>query len=156
MSLKKRTLCLLFITQKCFKFQSCYCLHALFSFWFDYKLTLSFDVQRIFIIIIFFILDKKSCFFFIIYNRTTRETTPCSLIRNPDIIRTPGSSTKRNRKNRVQNTTPRPIPSTTEMDEFFTEPEKYQQRVFMEKYIYIYFFTYYSKIIMKSQVGFVY
>ncbi|KAL7596976.1 hypothetical protein Lser_V15G29552 [Lactuca serriola] len=66
--------------------------------------------------------------------RTTRETTPCSLIRNPDIIRTPGSSTKPNRKNRVQNTTPRPIPSTTEMDEFFTEPEKHQQRVFMEKY----------------------
>ncbi|CAH1452948.1 unnamed protein product [Lactuca virosa] len=66
--------------------------------------------------------------------RSTRETTPCSLIRNPDIIRTPGSSTKPNRKNRVQNTTARPIPSTTEMDEFFTEPEKHQQRVFMEKY----------------------
>ncbi|KAL4591103.1 hypothetical protein LXL04_004052 [Taraxacum kok-saghyz] len=66
--------------------------------------------------------------------RTTRETTPCSLIRNPDIIRTPGSSTKPNRKNRVPNTTPRPIPSTSEMDEFFTGPEKNQQRLFMEKY----------------------
>lgn len=66
--------------------------------------------------------------------RTTRETTPCSLIRNPDIIRTPSSSTKSSTKYRVQNTTQRPIPSTSEMDEFFTGPEKHQQRLFMEKY----------------------
>lgn len=66
--------------------------------------------------------------------RTTRETTPCSLIKNPDIIKTPISSTKSTTKYRVQNTTSRPIPSTTEMDEFFTGPEKHQQRLFMEKY----------------------
>lgn len=70
--------------------------------------------------------------------RSTRETTPCSLIRDPDAIRTPGSSTKPTRstdgKYRVQNTTPRHIPSTSEMDDFFTGPEKQQQRLFIEKY----------------------
>lgn len=70
--------------------------------------------------------------------RTTRETTPCSLIRDPDAIKTPGSSTKPTRSTdsryRVQNTTPRHIPSTSEMDEFFTGPEKQQQRLFIDKY----------------------
>ncbi|KAJ9555492.1 hypothetical protein OSB04_010106 [Centaurea solstitialis] len=70
--------------------------------------------------------------------RSTRETTPCNLIRDPDAIRTPGSSTKPTRssdnKYRVQNTTPRHIPTTSEMDEFFTGPEKQQQRLFIEKY----------------------
>lgn len=71
--------------------------------------------------------------------RSTRETTPCNLIRDPDAIRTPGSSTKPTRssdgKYRVQNTTtPRHIPSTSEMDEFFTGPEKQQQQLFVEKY----------------------
>ncbi|KAD5508896.1 hypothetical protein E3N88_16599 [Mikania micrantha] len=70
--------------------------------------------------------------------RTTRETTPCSLIRDPDAINVPGSSTKSTRptesKYRIQNTTPRHIPSTSEMDEFFTGSEMQQQRLFIEKY----------------------
>nr|GEV88373.1 cyclin-dependent kinase inhibitor 4-like [Tanacetum cinerariifolium] len=70
--------------------------------------------------------------------RSTRETTPCNLIRDPDNISTPGSSTKRaystNTNYRVQNSPPRPVPSTVEMDEFFTEPEKQQQQLFIEKY----------------------
>ncbi|XP_024984918.1 cyclin-dependent kinase inhibitor 5-like [Cynara cardunculus var. scolymus] len=70
--------------------------------------------------------------------RSTRETTPCNLIGDPDAIRTPGSSTKPTKSNdgkrRVQNTTSRHIPSTSEMDEFFTGPEKQQQRLFIEKY----------------------
>ncbi|KAK9072476.1 hypothetical protein SSX86_008910 [Deinandra increscens subsp. villosa] len=70
--------------------------------------------------------------------RTTRETTPCNLIRDPDDINIPGSSTKSTRptgtNHRVQNTTSRHIPSTNEMDEFFTGPEKQQQRIFIEKY----------------------
>lgn len=74
--------------------------------------------------------------------RTTRETTPCSLIRNPDAIKTPGSSTNPARsthnRQRVQNTSSRHIPSTSEMDEFFTGPEKQQQQLFIEKYKFYY------------------
>ncbi|KAI3823106.1 hypothetical protein L1987_04534 [Smallanthus sonchifolius] len=70
--------------------------------------------------------------------RTTRETTPCSLIRDPDTMKIPGSSTKSTRPTETkygeENTTPSCIPSTSEMDEFFTGPEKQQQRLFIEKY----------------------
>lgn len=71
--------------------------------------------------------------------RSTRETTPCNLIRDPETISTPGSSTKRtystNANYRGQNSASRQIPSTIEMDEFFTEPEKQQQQLFIEKYL---------------------
>ncbi|XP_076891830.1 cyclin-dependent kinase inhibitor 4-like [Bidens hawaiensis] len=70
--------------------------------------------------------------------RTTRETTPCSLIRDPDAIKIPSSSTKSKKpvetKQRVQNTTYMQIPSGSEMDEFFIGPEKLQQQLFIEKY----------------------
>ncbi|KAI7734450.1 hypothetical protein M8C21_032940 [Ambrosia artemisiifolia] len=70
--------------------------------------------------------------------RSTRETTPCNLIRDPDAISTPGSSTKRaysnNANYRVQTSAPTHIPLTVEMDAFFTEPEKQQQQLFIEKY----------------------
>ncbi|XP_076934471.1 cyclin-dependent kinase inhibitor 4-like [Bidens hawaiensis] len=70
--------------------------------------------------------------------RTTRETTPCSLIRDPDAIKIPSSSTKSKKpveaKHRVQNTMYMQIPSGSEMDEFFTGPEKLQQQLFIEKY----------------------
>lgn len=70
--------------------------------------------------------------------RSTRETTPCNLIRDPEAITTPGSSTKRaystNVNYRVQNSAPSHIPTTIEMDEFFTVPEKQQQQQFIEKY----------------------
>ncbi|XP_071713342.1 cyclin-dependent kinase inhibitor 4-like [Rutidosis leptorrhynchoides] len=70
--------------------------------------------------------------------RNTRETTPCSLIRDPNVIKTPGSSTKPTRsidnEYRMQNATPIHIPSPSEMDEFFTGPEKQQQQKFIEKY----------------------
>ncbi|KAJ0806773.1 putative cyclin-dependent kinase inhibitor domain-containing protein [Helianthus annuus] len=70
---------------------------------------------------------------------TTRESTPCSLIRDPDAVKIPGSSTKSTRptetKYRVhEDTSPRQIPSTSEMEEFFTGPEKQQQQLFIEKY----------------------
>ncbi|GLT55299.1 hypothetical protein SLA2020_284360 [Shorea laevis] len=70
--------------------------------------------------------------------RSTRESTPCSLIRDPDTIRTPGSttrptgSTETNR--RMQNTTRRHIPTAHEMDEFFAAAEEEQQRQFIDKY----------------------
>ncbi|XP_030922763.1 cyclin-dependent kinase inhibitor 4-like [Quercus lobata] len=70
--------------------------------------------------------------------RSTRESTPCSLIRDPDNIRTPGSttrptcSTETNR--RTQNATQRHIPTSHEIDEFFAGAEEEQQRQFVEKY----------------------
>ncbi|KAB2067263.1 hypothetical protein ERO13_A09G204500v2 [Gossypium hirsutum] len=70
--------------------------------------------------------------------RGTRESTPCSLIRDPDSIRTPGSTTRPTRSaetnQRVQNSTRRHIPTSHEMDEFFTLAEVDQQRQFIEKY----------------------
>lgn len=89
--------------------------------------------------------------------RSTRETTPCNLIRDPDNISTPGSSTKRaystNTNYRIQNSPPRPVPSTVEMDEFFTEPEKQQQQLFIEKYTYKPILTQYDYILFWSQIG---
>lgn len=70
--------------------------------------------------------------------RSIRETTPCSLVRDPDNISTPGSSTKRtystNSNYSVQIPAPRLLPTTVEMEKFFTEPEKQQQKLFIEKY----------------------
>ncbi|KAH7669764.1 Cyclin-dependent kinase inhibitor domain-containing protein [Dioscorea alata] len=73
-------------------------------------------------------------------NRNTRETTPSSLIRNSETILTPGSTTRAassvavNRRN--ENSGCRQIPTAHEMDEFFNEAEKVQQRSFTEKYNY--------------------
>ncbi|KAF7132197.1 hypothetical protein RHSIM_Rhsim09G0055300 [Rhododendron simsii] len=71
-------------------------------------------------------------------DRSNRESTPCSLITDPDCIRTPGSttrptmSTEANR--RLQNSMPRHIPTAKEMDEFFAGAEEKQLRQFIEKY----------------------
>ncbi|KAK8474781.1 hypothetical protein V6N13_060472 [Hibiscus sabdariffa] len=70
--------------------------------------------------------------------RGTRESTPCSLIRDPESIRTPGSTTRRTSSaetsRQVQNSTRRHIPTSNEMDEFFALAEVDQQRQFIEKY----------------------
>ncbi|XP_060196318.1 cyclin-dependent kinase inhibitor 4-like isoform X2 [Lycium barbarum] len=70
--------------------------------------------------------------------RTTRESTPCSLIRDPDNILTPGSSTRRNNASeasgRVPNSARRNIPTSHEMNDFFAGPEEKQQKQFIEKY----------------------
>ena len=78
--------------------------------------------------------------FVIIGNRTTRESTPCSLIRDPDIIRTPGSTTRptcSTEANRRSETSRRHIPTAREMDEFFSDAEEAQQKRFVEKYAFI-------------------
>ncbi|MED6156987.1 hypothetical protein PIB30_019286 [Stylosanthes scabra] len=71
-------------------------------------------------------------------SRNTRESTPCSLIRDPDIIRTPGSTTRptcsAEAHRRAENAARRQIPTAHEMDEFFAEIEQAQQKQFMEKY----------------------
>lgn len=70
--------------------------------------------------------------------RTTRESTPCSLIRDSDNIQTPGSSTRRSNANeansRVPNSVRAEIPTAREMEAFFARAEEQQQRKFIEKY----------------------
>lgn len=69
--------------------------------------------------------------------RTTRESTPCSLIRDPNNIQTPGSSTRPNNASEANGGGPNSpqliIPTAHEMKGFFAA-EKKQQREFIEKY----------------------
>ncbi|KAE9619213.1 hypothetical protein Lal_00046908 [Lupinus albus] len=78
----------------------------------------------------------ENCLDFEGRERNTRESTPCSLIRNPDAIRTPGSTTRptRSTDQRTEQPARRQIPTAHEMDEFFAEMEETQQRQFIEKY----------------------
>ncbi|XP_010556948.1 PREDICTED: cyclin-dependent kinase inhibitor 4-like [Tarenaya hassleriana] len=71
--------------------------------------------------------------------RSTRESTPCSLIRNQETARNQGSSTSSNRdvmdaSRRGESLPGRNLPTTHEMDEFFSGPEEEQQRQFIQKY----------------------
>lgn len=71
--------------------------------------------------------------------RGTRESTPCSLIRDPEITRTPGSSNKpssslQNREAQISACSL--IPTACEMDKFFADTEEEQKRQFIEKYNY--------------------
>lgn len=69
--------------------------------------------------------------------RNTRESTPCSLIRDVDAA-TPGSSTRRSTVNAVNQTNRSAflenIPSASEIEEFFAKSEQQQQHRFIEKY----------------------
>ncbi|XP_039137792.1 LOW QUALITY PROTEIN: cyclin-dependent kinase inhibitor 5-like [Dioscorea cayenensis subsp. rotundata] len=71
-------------------------------------------------------------------DRTVRETTPCSMIRNSESIRTPGSTTRptnstaSSRRMKVGCT--QTSPTSHEMEEFFSGAEQMQQRMFAEKY----------------------
>lgn len=71
--------------------------------------------------------------------RGTRESTPCSLIRDPEIIRTPGSSNRptssmQNREAQISACSL--LPTAREIDKFFADTEEEQQRQFIEKYNY--------------------
>uniref|UniRef100_A0ACD5WQB4 Uncharacterized protein n=1 Tax=Avena sativa TaxID=4498 RepID=A0ACD5WQB4_AVESA len=70
--------------------------------------------------------------------RSTRETTPCSLIRSSGTISTPGSATRASNPSRRGRTTETPVcryvPSSLEMDEFFAAAEQQQHQSFREKY----------------------
>ena len=74
----------------------------------------------------------------LVCDRSTRESTPSSLIRDPDIIRTPGSTTRptnsADTNRRIQNSSQRHIPTANEMDEFFAVAEVEQQKQFIDKY----------------------
>ncbi|KAM3327079.1 cyclin-dependent kinase inhibitor 4 [Capsicum chacoense] len=65
--------------------------------------------------------------------RTTRESTPCSLIRELDNIQIPGSSTRRIDANEG-NSRQAIIPTAREMDEFFSSGEEQEVKNFIEKY----------------------
>ncbi|KAH0636623.1 hypothetical protein KY289_036538 [Solanum tuberosum] len=71
-------------------------------------------------------------------DRSTRESTPCSLVREVDAMVNPGSATRRTELNtttqRTRSFILRNIPSAHEIEEFFTFAEQQQQRLFMEKY----------------------
>ncbi|KNA05312.1 hypothetical protein SOVF_191260 [Spinacia oleracea] len=71
--------------------------------------------------------------------RSTRESTPCSLIRGAETIGTPGSTTRPTcsaSANRRARNTQRPIPTNPEMEEFFAGFEHHQQKLFLDKYNY--------------------
>ncbi|KAJ0565977.1 putative cyclin-dependent kinase inhibitor [Helianthus annuus] len=63
--------------------------------------------------------------------RSTRESTPCSFIRDSNDSITPGSST---RHAIVPNSIQRIMPSAQEIEEFFARHALEQQRLFSEKY----------------------
>jgi hypothetical protein len=87
----------------------------------------------------FFVLFHHACFLF--GCRSTRETTPCSLIRSPEMISTPGSTTKSktssnsttSRRRTEETPSCRFIPSSLEMEEFFSAAEQQEQHSFREK-----------------------
>lgn len=66
--------------------------------------------------------------------RSTRESTPCSLIRDSNAIHTPGSTTRQRTHQRIHEHIQRNIPTAYEMEEFFAYAEKQQQTIFMDKY----------------------
>ncbi|XXG61892.1 hypothetical protein AAC387_Pa05g0384 [Persea americana] len=72
--------------------------------------------------------------------RNIRETTPCSLIGDSEILITPGSTTRPTNSiatnRRIQNPMHQDIPTAHEMEEFFASAEQEQQRIFIEKYNY--------------------
>lgn len=71
-------------------------------------------------------------------SRSTRESTPCSLIRGSDSITNPGSSTKPRSlaasDRQTRNSMQQDIPTTHEIEEFFALAEQQQQKRFTEKY----------------------
>ncbi|XVE72771.1 hypothetical protein DITRI_Ditri11bG0065500 [Diplodiscus trichospermus] len=71
-------------------------------------------------------------------DRSARESTPCSLIKDSEAITTPGSTTRLRSSpsthRRGWNDVQRSIPTTNEMEEFFACAEQQQQQKFTEKY----------------------
>ncbi|KAK7255946.1 hypothetical protein RIF29_29375 [Crotalaria pallida] len=67
-------------------------------------------------------------------DRSTRESTPCSLIRDSNAITTPGSTTRQRTHQINHEHVQRNIPTAYEIEEFFAYAERQQQAMFMEKY----------------------
>ena len=77
------------------------------------------------------------CLNFDLLCRSTRESTPCSLIRDPDTIATPGSTTRPTSSaafaRRVRSNVQGDIPTAAELEEFFANAEEHAQKEFMDK-----------------------
>ncbi|XP_076958655.1 cyclin-dependent kinase inhibitor 3-like [Bidens hawaiensis] len=67
-------------------------------------------------------------------DRGTRESTPCSFIRESNDAVTPGSSTRPTSRHASNRMTQRIMPSAQEIEEFFALHAQEQQRLFSEKY----------------------
>ncbi|KAL5224287.1 hypothetical protein ABZP36_010926 [Zizania latifolia] len=69
--------------------------------------------------------------------RSARETTPCSLVRDSETISTPGSTTRPSHSSshrRVQTPARHNIPTSAELDAFFAAEEQLQRQAFIDKY----------------------
>uniref|UniRef100_J3N3C2 Cyclin-dependent kinase inhibitor domain-containing protein n=2 Tax=Oryza brachyantha TaxID=4533 RepID=J3N3C2_ORYBR len=70
--------------------------------------------------------------------RSTRETTPCSLIRDSETISTPGSTTRpsHSSSHRKVQTQGRHniVPASAELEAFFAAEEQRQRQAFIDKY----------------------
>ncbi|KAK4482390.1 hypothetical protein RD792_009545 [Penstemon davidsonii] len=70
--------------------------------------------------------------------RSTRESTPCSLIKAADTMPTPGSTTKKKYTHagnqRTQNSPLTNLPAARELEELFGHEERSKQLIFIEKY----------------------
>ncbi|RDY02750.1 Cyclin-dependent kinase inhibitor 3, partial [Mucuna pruriens] len=70
--------------------------------------------------------------------KRTRESTPCSLIRDSNAVDTLGSTTRqrtssfRNQNQRTHEHMQRNIPTAYEMEQFFAYAEKQQQTIFLD------------------------
>ncbi|XP_020530959.1 cyclin-dependent kinase inhibitor 5 [Amborella trichopoda] len=74
---------------------------------------------------------------FDVRERGIRETTPSSLIRDPESLETPGSTTRPTNaasNRRLRSESRRHAPTACEMEEFFARAELQQQKRFTEKY----------------------
>ncbi|XP_061367845.1 cyclin-dependent kinase inhibitor 4-like [Gastrolobium bilobum] len=71
-------------------------------------------------------------------DRSTRESTPCSLIRDSNAVDTPGSTTRKRTSTFtnqiIHENIQRNIPTAFEMEEFFAHIEQQQRTMFMDKY----------------------
>ncbi|KAE9622158.1 hypothetical protein Lal_00032807 [Lupinus albus] len=67
-------------------------------------------------------------------DRSSRESTPCSLIMDSNSITTPGSSTRQRTHQINHENVQRIFPTAQEIDEFFAHAERKQQAMFIEKY----------------------
>lgn len=73
-----------------------------------------------------------------VVHRHVRETTLCSSIRKPDMITTPGSTTRPTTASSVNNqrrhTRSQRIPTQQDLEEFFGDTEQHHQQSLQEKY----------------------
>ena len=88
------------------------------------------------------LLSSGMLIYLTLFSRSTRESTPCSLIRGVDVA-TPGSSTRQKTANAVnrRGAILDNVPSSSEIEEFFASADQCQRRQFIEKYVLGFFYN---------------